>query len=425
MHSDKVSTTGNEEGRKSSKPIMEKRRRARINTCLAELKNMLIDVIKAEGARHSKMEKADILEMTVRHLRNLQTQHYSGVKSPEPGVINKYRMGFNECANEIGRFMESLDTASVEVKVLLLEHLAKCLSKIDQTECNDSASILHAKVSDYTEMCPDTSTPSKRKISPNAETSTSSAAMLQSTTNQRICDKSVPVVSNNCSSMQAVLVNKEPSEVNTNFATMTTRIANIANQPMILPVSNMAPNSIGPTAPKLESVSVSSSASSASLSEISKTSINCLQFVPTNLAAGNIVFVVPTSVLAGGQLPGYVLPIYTPAASLPTVSLTTPALTPTGPSAQGIIHTSGLPFVFREKSPNMQSGCVEYLPFPASSTILYPHKSEHLDTVLSPQYPSEDGSRIQGQPVVVPSHPDPSPPLLGQLERTEDMWRPW
>ncbi|KAK3593236.1 hypothetical protein CHS0354_012321 [Potamilus streckersoni] len=423
MHSDKVSTTGNEEGRKSSKPIMEKRRRARINSCLAELKSMLMDVIKAEGARHSKMEKADILEMTVRHLRNLQRQHYSGVKSPEPGVINKYRMGFNECVNEIGRFMDSLDTASVEVKVQLLEHLANCVSKIDQTECNDSAS--HAKVSDCTEICPDTSVPSKRKISSNVETSASSSMMQQSSTNQRICDKSVTLVSNSGSSLQPVLVNKESSEVNTNFATMTTRIANIASQPMILPVSNIIPNSIGPNAPKLESVSVSSSASSTSLPEISKNPINCLQFVPTNLAAGNIVFVVPTSVLAGGQVPGYVLPVYTPSTSLPTVSLTTQALAPTGPSAQGIIHTTGLPFVFRERAPNMHSASIEYLPFPASTTVLFPNKSEHLETLSSPLYPSEDISKVQGQPVVVPSPPTPSPPMLPQLERTEDMWRPW
>uniref|UniRef100_A0A2K5ZXN9 Hes family bHLH transcription factor 1 n=1 Tax=Mandrillus leucophaeus TaxID=9568 RepID=A0A2K5ZXN9_MANLE len=60
------------EHRKSSKPIMEKRRRARINESLSQLKTLILDALKKDSSRHSKLEKADILEMTVKHLRNLQ-----------------------------------------------------------------------------------------------------------------------------------------------------------------------------------------------------------------------------------------------------------------------------------------------------------------------------------------------------------------
>ncbi|KAG7172674.1 deadpan-like 4 [Homarus americanus] len=35
--------------RKSNKPIMEKRRRARINTCLGELKSLILDAMKKDG----------------------------------------------------------------------------------------------------------------------------------------------------------------------------------------------------------------------------------------------------------------------------------------------------------------------------------------------------------------------------------------
>uniref|UniRef100_A0A8C9JLX5 Hes family bHLH transcription factor 1 n=1 Tax=Panthera tigris altaica TaxID=74533 RepID=A0A8C9JLX5_PANTA len=68
------------EHRKSSKPIMEKRRRARINESLSQLKTLILDALKKNesGSRHSKLEKADILEMTVKHLRNLQRAQMTG-----------------------------------------------------------------------------------------------------------------------------------------------------------------------------------------------------------------------------------------------------------------------------------------------------------------------------------------------------------
>ncbi|KAG5838686.1 hypothetical protein ANANG_G00226230 [Anguilla anguilla] len=62
-------------GKKVSKPLMEKKRRARINRCLDQLKTLLENYY-TNNIRKRKLEKADILELTVKHLRNLQkTQH--------------------------------------------------------------------------------------------------------------------------------------------------------------------------------------------------------------------------------------------------------------------------------------------------------------------------------------------------------------
>jgi len=67
---------------------MEKRRRARINQSLAILKALILESTKNNNKnidgqpKHSKLEKADILELTVRHFqrhRNLDN----------PGKINK------------------------------------------------------------------------------------------------------------------------------------------------------------------------------------------------------------------------------------------------------------------------------------------------------------------------------------------------
>uniref|UniRef100_A0A8K9XZF1 Hes family bHLH transcription factor 3 n=1 Tax=Oncorhynchus mykiss TaxID=8022 RepID=A0A8K9XZF1_ONCMY len=54
-----------------SKPLMEKKRRARINKCLDQLKSLLENYYTS-NIRKRKLEKADILELTVKHLRNLQ-----------------------------------------------------------------------------------------------------------------------------------------------------------------------------------------------------------------------------------------------------------------------------------------------------------------------------------------------------------------
>nr|AAQ93671.1 hairy E protein [Branchiostoma floridae] len=114
------------EGRKSSKPIMEKRRRARINDSLNQLKTLILDALKKDSSRHSKLEKADILEMTVKHLRNLQRQHVAAAVSTDPNVLGQYRAGFNECMTEVSSFLGSASTVETEVHQRLLNHLAGC-----------------------------------------------------------------------------------------------------------------------------------------------------------------------------------------------------------------------------------------------------------------------------------------------------------
>ncbi|MCP3663223.1 MAG: helix-loop-helix domain-containing protein, partial [Gammaproteobacteria bacterium] len=60
--------------RKVMKPLLERKRRARINACLDELKDLMVYALQTEGESISKLEKADVLELTVRHLRKLKRQ---------------------------------------------------------------------------------------------------------------------------------------------------------------------------------------------------------------------------------------------------------------------------------------------------------------------------------------------------------------
>ncbi|XP_074048600.1 transcription factor HES-1 [Macrotis lagotis] len=118
------------EHRKSSKPIMEKRRRARINESLSQLKTLILDALKKDSSRHSKLEKADILEMTVKHLRTLQRAQMTAALSSDPTVLGKYRAGFSECMNEVTRFLSTCEGVNTDVRTRLLGHLANCMSQI-------------------------------------------------------------------------------------------------------------------------------------------------------------------------------------------------------------------------------------------------------------------------------------------------------
>ncbi|XP_050449774.1 protein hairy-like [Cataglyphis hispanica] len=117
--------------RRSNKPIMEKRRRARINQYLDELKSFIL-VNEKDPTRHSKLEKADILEMTVKHIQTMQRQHLSTAVSNDPVVLTKFRSGFSECATEVSRYVSRLENVDPAVKQRLVSHLNNCVSHLQQ-----------------------------------------------------------------------------------------------------------------------------------------------------------------------------------------------------------------------------------------------------------------------------------------------------
>lgn len=121
------------EHRRATKPIMEKKRRARINSSLNELKVLILDALHKDPSRHSKLEKADILEMTVRHLQSVQRQQMASAISTDPSVLNKYRAGFNECATEVGRYIGRVDGVDHGLRQRILSHLNSCVTSINAT----------------------------------------------------------------------------------------------------------------------------------------------------------------------------------------------------------------------------------------------------------------------------------------------------
>lgn len=122
---------GLSEARKMTKSTMEKKRRARINDSLAELKSILSGMVPHKGERFDKMEKADILELTVKCVRQLQKQAgTSECARPSGPNDNTYRSGVNTCMSEVIKFISSSSFSDTdpEVKTKILDHLATSLS---------------------------------------------------------------------------------------------------------------------------------------------------------------------------------------------------------------------------------------------------------------------------------------------------------
>ncbi|XP_022916617.1 enhancer of split mgamma protein-like [Onthophagus taurus] len=119
--------------RKVMKPMLERKRRARINRCLDELKELMVSALQNEGENVSKLEKADILELTVRHLHNLKRQHQL-VVTTDSSYADRFKAGFSQCAQEVSHFIAAptklIDPASGRK---LMQHLGTCVRQLEQS----------------------------------------------------------------------------------------------------------------------------------------------------------------------------------------------------------------------------------------------------------------------------------------------------
>ncbi|XP_074102039.1 enhancer of split mbeta protein [Cotesia typhae] len=117
--------------RKVMKPMLERKRRARINRCLDELKDLMVNALQAEGENVAKLEKADILELTVRHLYSLRAAKRLTL-TPENTYADKFREGFTQCAQEVSTFLQTTVTSVHPVAgAQLIRHLGGCLRRLE------------------------------------------------------------------------------------------------------------------------------------------------------------------------------------------------------------------------------------------------------------------------------------------------------
>ncbi|XP_064611495.1 uncharacterized protein LOC135475497 [Liolophura sinensis] len=318
MLSDNVTTTGGET-KKSSKPVMEKRRRARINASLTELKSLLLEVIKKEGTRHSKMEKADILELTVRHLGQLQKEQVTGMASTDPSGYNKYRVGFNDCFTEMSRFLSSEKDINVELRIRILNHLSNYLYERSQNQLSNGTSsgaggqaqqtICVSRGSDIQALlsgCVSTGTDVQDKVS-NASSKSTCAPQRLLHGVPEIRPTFVQVVnSGTAPNIQSSITSAPPS---------TSHDRHAAHVTTTMP----PPVTIGGEAEVLQPCqanvvhSIQDSLNQVTGVNSENNMLQSLHFLPTKLTSGGMTYVLPAnvSVVPSGSIPSYVIPVFT------------------------------------------------------------------------------------------------------------------
>nr|XP_046191972.1 transcription factor HES-5-like [Oncorhynchus gorbuscha] len=99
---------------KLRKPVVEKLRRDRINNSIEQLKSLLVPEILNQQA-DSKLDKADILEMTVCFLRR-QQQNQPVSSSSCSAPVNQ---GYSRCVHEIVHFLSKCEQKSQSQRRLL------------------------------------------------------------------------------------------------------------------------------------------------------------------------------------------------------------------------------------------------------------------------------------------------------------------
>lgn len=112
------------------KPMLERKRRARINRCLDELKEFILSTLQAEGENVSKLEKADILEFTVQHLHKLRRHNRLNTSTVTDN--DRFRAGFTHCASEVSRCLASTPGIDVGLGTKLMTHLGYRLKEMEK-----------------------------------------------------------------------------------------------------------------------------------------------------------------------------------------------------------------------------------------------------------------------------------------------------
>ena len=84
-------------------------RQDRIAECLDELKNLMTYNLGLEGHSGSKLEKADILEVTVQYLRKLKQTDCLAL-TPNLTYSTRFKQGFNTCTRQVTSFLQQPDS---------------------------------------------------------------------------------------------------------------------------------------------------------------------------------------------------------------------------------------------------------------------------------------------------------------------------
>ncbi|XP_078526926.1 transcription factor HES-7.1-like [Lissotriton helveticus] len=111
--------------RKLLKPMVEKRRRERINSNLESLRVLLLEKRPNEKLKNPKVEKADILETAVQFIR-AQNQSLE----PLPDEWQNYQAGYHDCLQRAAFLLNAKKDLAPERKAFLGGYFSSCLNQL-------------------------------------------------------------------------------------------------------------------------------------------------------------------------------------------------------------------------------------------------------------------------------------------------------
>ncbi|KAJ8264932.1 hypothetical protein COCON_G00140310 [Conger conger] len=116
--------------RKTLKPLMEKRRRARINDSLDHLKSLILPLIGKDNPRYSKIEKADILEMTVRFLSDLPN-------SPAKNPSDSFKDGYKACLQRVSTLLPRTNLLNEDTCQRVEDYIQQSMAAVETPACQN------------------------------------------------------------------------------------------------------------------------------------------------------------------------------------------------------------------------------------------------------------------------------------------------
>ncbi|XP_036415129.1 class E basic helix-loop-helix protein 40 [Colossoma macropomum] len=124
--------------------LIEKKRRDRINECIAQLKDLLPEHLKLTTLGH--LEKAVVLELTLKHVKALNSlleQQQQQIISLQSGIQigdqpngstenseEMFRSGFHLCAKEVLQYLASLENTRDLTPTHIVNHLHKVAAEL-------------------------------------------------------------------------------------------------------------------------------------------------------------------------------------------------------------------------------------------------------------------------------------------------------
>ncbi|XP_022353698.1 transcription cofactor HES-6 isoform X1 [Enhydra lutris kenyoni] len=108
--------------RKARKPLVEKKRRARINESLQELRLLL-----AGAEVQAKLENAEVLELTVRRVQSTLRGRAREREQLQAEASERFAAGYIQCMHEVHTFVSTCQAIDATVAAELLNHLLESM----------------------------------------------------------------------------------------------------------------------------------------------------------------------------------------------------------------------------------------------------------------------------------------------------------